>query len=159
MIWWVILFLVAGMALVISEFFLPGAILGILGVMLVIVGAALGIYSYPEYGLFIIIGEFIGVAFCTAIGFFILTRTRAAKMLTLEHSQSKDAGYVSAASDLSLLNQEGVVLTALRPSGTIKVGQKRIDAVSNGVFVEEGARVRIVEVHGSRVVVDPLGIA
>ncbi|HQM99976.1 MAG TPA: NfeD family protein, partial [Candidatus Hydrogenedentes bacterium] len=71
-------------------------------------------------------------------------------------AQTAESGYVSAASDLGLLHREAVVLTALRPSGTINTGDKRIDAVSNGIFIEEGTRVRIVEVHGSRVVVEPV---
>ncbi len=156
MIGWILLFLIAGMILVISEFFLPGAILGGLGILLVIISTVLGVYTYPGYGVFIVIGELIGVCICALLGFLVLTRTRAGKFLTLGHSQNADAGYVSAASDLDLLNQEAVVLTALRPSGTIKTENKRVDAVSNGIFIEEGVRVRIVEVHGSRVVVEPL---
>ncbi len=154
MIGWVILFLVAGMALVISEFFLPGAILGGLGILLVLISGVLGVYSYPDYAIFIIVGEIVGVIVCALLGFLLLTRTRAGKFLTLEHTQKAESGYVSAPSDLSLVNQEAVVLTALRPSGTIQVGDKRVDAVSNGVFIEEGVRVRIVEVRGSRVVVE-----
>ena len=156
MIGWILLFLIAGMILVISEFFLPGAILGGLGILLVIISTVLGVYTYPGYGVFIVIGELIGVCICALLGFLVLTRTRAGKFLTLGHYQNADAGYVSAASDLDLLNQEAVVLTALRPSGTIKTENKRVDAVSNGIFIEEGVRVRIVEVHGSRVVVEPL---
>lgn len=156
MIFWVLLFFIAGMVLIISEFFLPGGVLGAIGGMLVVVSGILGVYAYPDYGLFIIIGEVIGVAICVVLGLYILTRTRAASLLTLEHAQTQDAGYVSAASDLTLMNKVGVVLTALRPSGTIKIGEKRIDAVSDGVFISEGARVQVVEIHGSRVVVEPI---
>jgi len=156
MIWWVVLFLFAGMALVFSEFFLPGAILGILGVVLVIISAALGIYAYPDYGFFIVVAEIIGMGACLLLGYLVLTKTRAAKLLTQQHVQLADAGYVSAESDLSLLDQEGTVLTALRPAGTVKVGDKRVDAVSKGVFIDEGVRVRIVEVRGSRVVAEPV---
>lgn len=156
MIWWVVLFLFAGMALVFSEFFLPGAILGILGLTLIIISAALGIYAYPEYGLFIGVAEIIGAGVCLLLGYLVLTKTRASRLLTQQHVQRADAGYVSAQSDLSLLNREGIVLTALRPSGTIRVGEKRVDAVSNGVFIAEGARVRVMEVHGSRVVAEPM---
>ena len=156
MIGWMLLFLVAGMALIISEFFLPGAILGGLGVLLVLISTVLGVYSYPGYGVFIVIGELVGVCICALLGFLLLTRTRAGSFLRLGHAQTAESGYVSAASDLGLLHREAVVLTALRPSGTIKSGDKRIDAVSNGIFIEEGTRVRIVEVHGSRVVVEPV---
>jgi membrane-bound serine protease (ClpP class) len=76
--------------------------------------------------------------------------------LTQKHAQLAEAGYVSAVSDASLLNHTGRVLTALRPSGTIVVDNKRVDAVSEGVFIEEGTRVRVMQVHGSRVVVEAL---
>jgi membrane-bound serine protease (ClpP class) len=153
---WLMVFFVSGIVLIISEFFLPGGILGVIGSMLVIISGILGVYSYPEYALFIIIGETLAVGAGIVLGFVILTRTRAAKLLTLDHAQTQNAGYVSAASDLTLLNQKGIVLTALRPSGTIKVGDKRIDAVSDGIFINEGARVIVVEVHGSRVLVEPI---
>lgn len=156
MIWWVILFFIAGMVLIISEFFLPGGILGGLGILLAIISVVIGVHSYPGYGVLIIVGELIGVIICAILGFLVLTRTRAGKFLTLDHTQNAEAGYVSAASDDSLLDQEGVVLTALRPSGTIRTANKRVDAVSDGVFIEEGTQVRIVEVHGSRVVVEPV---
>ena len=136
MIWWVALFFIAGMVLIIS--------------------AILGIYSYPDYGLFIIIGELLGVGASLVLGFVILTRTPAANLLTLKDAQTQEAGYVSASSDLALLNQEGMVLTALRPAGTITIGDKRVDAVSNGTFIDKGTRVRVLEVHGSRVVVEPV---
>jgi membrane-bound serine protease (ClpP class) len=40
----------------------------------------------------------------------------------------------------------------LRPAGSIMVGNKRIDAVSNGIFIDAGKTVRVVEVEGHRVV-------
>ncbi len=156
MIFWVMLFFVSGMALVFAEFFLPGLILGTIGFILVIISAILGVYAYPNYAVFIIVGQLIGVAGCVALGFWILTRTRASKLLVQKHSQQAEAGYVSAPSDTSLLGREGFVLTALRPSGTIQVDDKRVDAVSDGIFIENKKRVRVTQVHGSRVVVEPV---
>ena len=61
---------------------------------------------------------------------------------------------MSAEADLSLLGQEGTALTALRPSGTVVFGKQRIDVVTDGTFLEEGTRIVVVQVQGSRVVVE-----
>ena len=154
---WVVLFFLAGMALVLVEFLLPGLILGTIGAGLLVLSCVLGVRAYPDYALHIIVGELIGAGLSVILGLLVLTRTRALRgTLTQSMSQQAEDGYVSVMSDLSLVGQEAEVITALRPAGTIRVGNRRIDAVSDGVFIEERRRVRIREVCGSRVVVDPV---
>ena len=154
---WVILFFIAGMALVLVEFLLPGLVLGTIGVGLLILSAVLGVRAFPDYAMHIIAGELIGAGLSVILGLVILTRTRALRgTLTQSMSQQTADGYVSAKSDLTLIGREAEVITALRPAGTIRVDDRRIDAVSDGVFIEERRRVRIREVCGSRVVVDPV---
>ena len=154
MIGWVLLFFIAGMCMILAEFLLPGGVLGMLGALLVLTSAALGVYAYPEQAVLIIFGELTGAALSVILGFWVLTRTRALKLLTLQTSQRAEDGFVSAVSDLSLVGREGVAVTALRPSGVIRVGDERLDAVTDGGFVEEGRPVRVLEVHGSRIVVE-----
>lgn len=156
MIAWVVLFLVAGMGLILAEFLLPGGILGVIGVLLVITSAALGIHAYPGHALWIILGELTGAGLCVMLGLWALTRTRALRLLTLETTQQAGDGYVSAVGDPALVGKTGTVITALRPAGTIRVGDERLDAVSEGIFVDEGRPVRVIEVRGSRIVVEPL---
>jgi len=52
--------------------------------------------------------------------------------------------------------REGVAVTPLRPAGTARVGDDLVDVVTEGDFVDAGARVRVVRVEGSRVVVRPV---
>jgi membrane-bound serine protease (ClpP class) len=52
--------------------------------------------------------------------------------------------------------REGTALTPLRPAGTARLGDSLVDVVTEGDFVDEGARVRVVRVEGSRVVVRPV---
>jgi membrane-bound serine protease (ClpP class) len=156
MIFWVILFFVTGILLIFTEFFLPGLILGTIGGMLILLSTVLGVYYYPDYAVFIIIGEVVGAFLGVVLGFWVLSRTRVGSMIMQQHAMSAESGYVSAESDLSLLNCEGTVLTALRPSGTIMVGDKRVDAVSDGTFIEKNKRVQVVQVNGSRVVVEEI---
>jgi membrane-bound serine protease (ClpP class) len=56
-----------------------------------------------------------------------------------------------------LLGQEGQALTTLRPAGTAVFGDRRVDVVTDGKFVEAGTKVRVIKVSGSIVVVEPIG--
>jgi len=154
---WIVLLFAAGMVLVLVEFLLPGMVLGTIGAGLLILSGVLGVRAYPGHALHIITGELIGAGLSGILGLVILTRTRALRgTLTQSLSQKPEDGYVSVQSDLSLVGREAEVITALRPAGTIRVDDRRIDAVSDGVFIEERRLVRIREVCGSRVVVDPV---
>ncbi len=48
----------------------------------------------------------------------------------------------------------GTTTCDLRPSGTAKFGEQIIDVVSVGPFIGAGQPVKIIEVHGNRIVVD-----
>ena len=52
-----------------------------------------------------------------------------------------------------MLGLEGEAITLLRPAGTIQIGDKRVDAVSEGEYIERGSRVKVITVEGGRVVV------
>jgi membrane-bound serine protease (ClpP class) len=65
-------------------------------------------------------------------------------------------GWASAVRRPDLLGQEGVALTDLRPSGTVLVGEERVDAVSESAWIEDGTAVKVVSSEGYRLVVRPL---
>lgn len=154
MIWWVVFFFLAGMALILAEFIVPGGICGLVGAILVVLSGGIGVHAYPDSAVLIICGEGVGAVFSVALGMLLLSRTRAAKRLILETSQRAEDGFTNAVSDMSLVGRAGVVLTALRPAGTIEVDSRRLDAVSNGAFIDKDAAIRVIEVHGNRVVVE-----
>lgn len=154
MIWWAILLFIGGMVLILSEFFLPGGVAGSLGLLLLLGSGAIGVYYYPDYAFFIILGEAVGAIACIITGLLLLAKTRAGKNLRLDAEQRVEDGYSNMASEMSLIGAEGVAMTMLRPSGTIELNGRRIDAVANGTFVEPGQPVRVIEVHGNRVVVE-----
>jgi len=156
MIWVVILYL-AGLVLVLAEFLIPGMIAGVVGACLIIASAIVAIRDVPEYAFFTILAELVGVALGVVLGMWLMSRSRLGRRLVLETSQNASAGYVAADSDETLQGAQGQVLTALRPAGTITVGGRRVDAVSDGTFIDAGERVRVIEVNGSRVVVERVG--
>ena len=54
---------------------------------------------------------------------------------------------------VALVGRTGEAATTLKPTGTIELDGDRIDVVTEGEFVEQGARVRVLYVEGNRVLV------
>lgn len=77
------------------------------------------------------------------------------KRLILKNSQLSSSGYTSYTSEryTDLVGQEGVALTMLRPSGVIRIDEKKYSVVTGGEYVEAGDSVKISLVEGSRIVV------
>jgi len=151
---WVILIFLAGALLLLSEFVLPGGILGVIGIILLIGGCAWGMLTMPEYAVFILIAESLGTLLTFLAGMWLIANTRAGSALRLETSMSAEEGYASMPTDTTLIGRVGTVITPLRPSGTIEVGDRRLDVTADGAFVETGASVRVVSVNGGYIVVE-----
>lgn len=56
-----------------------------------------------------------------------------------------------------LVGQEGQALTMLRPAGTAQFGERRVDVMTEGKFVDPGSKVKVLRVDGNTVVVEPVG--
>lgn len=157
MIYWILLLFLVGVALIMTEFFVPGLVLGTVGALCLLASAVLAVIYERELALFIITFELVGLAAAVALGMYLMPRTRAGRALILQTSEDLADGWTASDSDTSLLGGLGEVYTPLRPAGTVIVRNKRISAVTNGDYIEEGAAVRVVEVHGNRVVVERVG--
>lgn len=74
--------------------------------------------------------------------------------LTLAEAQLKVAGYAPLEVGVQdLVGQAGVALSDLRPAGVARFGGRRVDVVTEGDHVPQGAQIRVVRVEGRRVVV------
>jgi membrane-bound serine protease (ClpP class) len=73
--------------------------------------------------------------------------------LLLKGSVHKSQGFVSAPNRGDLVGRDGVAVTDLRPSGTARVGDERLDVVTEGEYVPQGSRVQVVQSDGYRHVV------
>ncbi|MFB4166516.1 nodulation protein NfeD [Virgibacillus sp. JSM 102003] len=148
-----IILLILGLVLIIAEFFVPGGIVGLLGVgsvvgSLIISGQDIGHMSMS-----------IGIAFIVAIiASIILFKSIGMEKgffrhIILKDQTSTELGYVSSVNRLELIGLEGVTVTQLRPSGTAVFDGERLDVVSEGGFIQSNKLVKVVKVEGVRVVV------
>ncbi|HOF40908.1 MAG TPA: NfeD family protein [Candidatus Hydrogenedentes bacterium] len=154
MIWWVVILFAAGAGLITVEFVVPGGICGTAGALLIIVSAVMGCYHYPDYWPPILLLEFLGTICCVLLGIYLLPRSPFGKLLMLGDAQKADEGWVNETGNTELAGKTGTVVTPLRPAGTVEFGTERVQAVSEGAFIEAGAVVKVIEVHGNRIVVE-----
>ena len=76
--------------------------------------------------------------------------------LILTDATDAESGYTSFDDRSYLLGETAVTVTPLRPSGTIRYDDQRIDAVAEGSYIAGNVRVKVIHVEGTRVVVRPM---
>ncbi len=88
----------------------------------------------------------------------ILPKTPLYRGIVLDKSLAQGAGQPAdqQESRASLLGCEGTCATALHPSGIAVVDGNRLDVVSSGDLIPKGSPIRVVQIEGSRIVVEPL---
>ena len=165
--WEILLFAIGIILLMVEVFVTPGfGVAGITGVLLV-VGALLAALI-PNVGLDFPTGGQLARASATLATTFVLLIVLAASLsrylprserfsrLILAPELASAEGYTSADTDTTLLGQTGTAVTALRPSGTAAIDDRRIDVIAQGTFIPSGTPVEVVGVSGSRVEVRPV---
>lgn len=148
-----IVLLILGIGLIIAEFFVTGGILGLLGVGSIIGSLFLSGYDIGHMSLSIAIAFVVAVVAAVVLFRSIGLEKGIFRRIVLQDRTSTELGYVSSVSRMELMGLEGITVTPLRPAGTALLDGERIDVVSEGGFIEENKRVKVVNIEGMRVVV------
>ena len=126
---------------------------GLLGIVAVVASLFMSFPDIPSA-----LASVGAAAALTVIGaIFILRRVPESKLwskLSLE-TRLEHPGFEQDDPDDPVIKvgARGQTLSPLRPSGTIQVGEFRLDAVSDGAFIPAGATIEIVRIIGNRVTV------
>jgi membrane-bound serine protease (ClpP class) len=162
-----ILFVIGLMLLAAEVFVLPGfGVAGVTGLVCVVAALLLTLIGLPldvalrtgawAEPLTRVLGALVVTVILMIVALRYLPHTRSGRGLILASATSRSAGFVSAAEPSQLLHVEGTAETDLRPVGVARLAGERVDVVSEGPLIARGARVQVVEVEGSRVVVREL---
>jgi membrane-bound serine protease (ClpP class) len=137
-----------GMVLLFAEVaIIPGfGVAGISSILLIGGGAFV---AFTRYGVTWGMGSLLIAGSAAWAMLALAPRTRAGKQLILKESL-KGARQADA-----LLGKAGRAATALRPAGVAEIDGRRVDVVTDGVFVDAGRMVTVVSVEGARVLVAP----
>lgn len=145
LIWITILYLL-GATCIVLEIFLPGAIVGIVGGIMVITSIS---WTYIDYGRGA--GGLMTIA-SIAAGYALFRYTL--RRFTLTTQQLPEDGYVAFEAGLdALLGQLGQVTTPLHPVGTALFGERRVTVISRGELISPGTSVEVIKVEGNKVLV------
>ena len=148
----IILFML-GVALIIAELFLPGAIAGIIGLALIIGSILLAGGNVVHMGISVLIALIVAIVGMVIIMKFFGKNIKFFDKIILTDATDTEHGYVSNVNRYELVGRIAVSMTPLRPSGTIMLDGERIDAVTEGGYIDSKKAVKIIKVEGSRTVV------
>lgn len=149
----VLILVVIGFILLLIELLIiPGfGFTGIMGLLSLVVA------SYTAYtrlnfltGLITSLGSLIVII----LSLKLFPKTGIWKKLRLEKAETKEDGFQASTKDLkALIGKEGISSTPLRPSGTATIDGRRVDVVTEGIFLPQDSKIKVINVEGNRVVV------
>lgn len=151
---------VVGLGLVVLETFMPGfGLPGISGIVLHVIAVVLTWFSHgpmAALGMTIVTLSVITIAVSVSLRSAANGKLSKSK-LVLNETESNEAGYRATKDMEVFLGKEGVAITVLRPTGMAEFDGVRLNVVSEGEFIQSGAKVQIVRVEGSRILVRTIG--
>ncbi|MCM3691471.1 nodulation protein NfeD [Neobacillus niacini] len=147
-----ILFII-GLALILLELFISGGIAGILGFIAIVASFFLAADNPVYMGISLLVAIIVSILISSLMIKIFGKKLRLFNKLILTHTTNTESGYIANKSRLELIGLVGDALTVLRPSGTIVIEDERLDAVSEGGFIGQGSKVKVVRAEGSRIIV------
>ncbi len=135
-----------GLALVLCEVFVPGGLIGAVGMVLI----GTSIYFSFDGG-WPILGAVLSALTVIAVPVVII---KGLSRLSLKTAQTKAGGFSSSEENIEgLLGKHGVTLSALRPTGMARIDDRKLSVVTRGEMLYAHTKIEVVEVEGNRVVV------
>ena len=153
---WAIGLLILGLVVVLVEVFVPtGGLLGLVAGVLLVTSVGLAFSQGMGTGLVFLTIVTVSVPGVIGVGMHYLPQTAIGRKLILAPPKPEE---VDPASERDralqhLVGQIGRTMTPLLPSGISEIDGRRVDTTSEGMSIDAGVLVRVVEVSGHRVVV------
>ena len=147
----IIICVLAGVILLIVEAFMPGfGVPGISGIILLLAGVAM---TWYEYGAMVGLGTTVAVLALVGVAISVSLKSASSGRLSKSDLILND----TENADMQLLvGKEGVVKNTLRPVGTAEFDCGKLHVTSDGEYVSEGQKVRIVRVEGTQIFVNKI---
>lgn len=147
-----IIFLFIGLLLLFLEFYTPGGILAVAGVLCLM--SSIGFFmnessSMAETALFIVVVLFL----VGGVIWLALYRIRKSVSENTFYLGQDQEGYLAAAFDASLIGKKGMASTDLGPSGFIVIEGIRYQARSRGAYIDRGHSVEVICGQGAHLIV------
>ena len=140
---------------VLEVFFVSFGALSAIAVALGVFGVALAFGQSAAYGWTMLAILIVGIPVVVRIAFKLLPLLPFARGFYLRAPELTDADrHAAAAPALDLKDAIGEATSQLRPAGTAVFGDRPVQVVTDGPLIERGARIRVIDVTGNRIVVE-----
>ena len=147
--------LLVGLFLIGSEIYLPGGLVGFLGGLALLGAAVAGYQAFPApWNFFSVVLVIILSGVCIWLWIQFFPRSKMGRKLTLEADGSQFKA--AEAGGAVQVGNEGEALSPLRPAGVAMLNGQRVDVVAESSWIPAGARVKVLEIAGNRIVVRQL---
>jgi membrane-bound ClpP family serine protease len=149
-----VILLAVGLAVIVLELFLPsGGMLGVLAVA-AFVGSVIAALMHPVRagGISFAVGEVVGIGVMLALIVRWWPESSIGRRIAPELPREEDV-LPENQSLQQLVGKLGKTKSMMLPSGAVVVEGRTVNAISEGMAIEAGETVKVVEVRGNRVVV------
>jgi membrane-bound serine protease (ClpP class) len=156
---WSLLLLTLGLGLILLEVFVPSSgVLGILSGLSVVAAIVVAFMQGPYVGLAIVSTTVVALPAVVALALRIWPTTSIGRRILLGVPKGEELLPDDEVTQRlkGLVGKRGVAQSLMLPSGAIFIDGRTYDATAPGVAIEPGTAVRVVEVHGVRIVVRPI---
>jgi len=143
-------FLLAGLIAIGAEIFLPGGIIGTVGVLALFIAIAFAFAYDQTFGFYAAIAVLLLLAASLWIWLKVFPKTRLGRSLSLE-TDGQDFKAPAVSPDLT--GREGIAHSDLRPAGFAVIDGHKHDVISEGHLIPGGSRIRVLRVEGNRIIV------
>lgn len=156
---WALLLLAIGLSLSILEVFFPsGGMLGFLAAAALVAAVVMAFREGQTVGLMVVAATLVGVPIVVAVALQLWPKTpMGRRMLLASPTGAEVLPHNPKQEQLrGLVGHTGYAKSKMLPSGAVSIDGRTIDALSEGMPIEMGQRVRVIEVRANRVVVRPI---
>ena len=154
---WTIVLFSLGIIFCAIEMFVPGfGFFGISGIVMIVAGIIVRMVFGGDLFMLLYMILIALVLFTLVFWLFsrIITKGRLSKTALFHVDSAVPTGNTEGTKDFAyLVGKSGVAITPLRPVGKASFGGETIDVVARDGFMDENAKLKVLEAEGSRVVV------
>ncbi|TET37436.1 MAG: hypothetical protein E3J72_05930 [Planctomycetota bacterium] len=148
----------AGVGVLVAEVFIVSfGVLTLAALGCFVGGCVFAFYANQTFGMIFTLGNLIAVPIIVYLLIKYLPKTGVGRhLIRIKPSSEEKTVSDQVKKNKRFMGAHGVAVSMLRPAGIAEIDGERIDVVTEGVFLDPGTLLEVIEVSGNRLVVKRL---
>lgn len=143
---------IVGLVLIFLEFYLPGAVMGVGGGLLIFISVLI-FARQSASGLATLLYVLGVIASIALVIRFAIWKIRHTKSDYSIYSDKDQEGYFASGYDRNAIGKTGTVMSDLKPGGYIYIEGKQHQALSQSGYIVKGSQVKVIGGEGESLIV------